>query len=111
MTINDFLNKYYLHDSLVKNVSSQNNKVELTIDFCFWMQENYQEKDPETGIIHMVLPNASIISGPTGDLDDYSILEVEYHDNCIFLLIMDDFHNLSYEIKIHSSSNQIELVV
>ena len=109
MTIHDFLSTYYLHDSLIEKIIYENNTVELTIDFCFWMQEGYREGDPETGIIHLRFPDVSNMSGPIGDIDDYSILETDYHDGCFSLLLMDDFNDTCHELRIISSSETLEL--
>ena len=51
MKINELLNKYTFHDSLLENISydKENSKLTLTIDFCFWMQNDYDESQPETG--------------------------------------------------------------
>ena len=109
MTINNFLSDHYLHDSLVEKVAHENNTVDITIDFCFWMQEGYSENEPETGIIHLHFPDVTSFSGPSGSLDDYSILEANYQDGCFILLLMDDFNNTSYELKITSESGTVEV--
>lgn len=109
MTINNFLSDHYLHDSLVEKVVYENNTVDITIDFCFWMQEGYRENEPETGIIYLHFPDVTSFSGPSGSLDDYSILEANYQDGCLILLLMDDFNNTSYELKITSASGTVEV--
>ena len=109
MTINSFLSDHYLHDSLVEKVTYENDAVDLTIDFCFWMQEGYRENEPETGIIHLHFPDVTSFSGPSGSLDDYSILEADYQDCCLTLLLMDDYNNTSYELKITSASGNVEV--
>lgn len=109
MTINSFLSEHYLHDSLVEKVTYENNTVDLTIDFCFWMQDGYRENEPETGIIHLHFTDVASFSGPSGPLDDYSILEADYQEGCLTLLLMDDFNNTSYEVKITSASGNVEV--
>lgn len=109
MIINEFLSNHYLHDSLVENVEYENNTADLTIDFCFWMQEGYCENEPETGIIHLHFPDVTSFSGPLGPLDDYSILEANYQNGCLTLLLMDDFNNTTYELKLTSSSGKVEV--
>lgn len=81
----------------------------LTKLFCFWMQEGYREENPETGIIYLHFPDVAAYSGLTGVVDDYSILEAEYHDGCFTLLLMDDFNNITYELKITSGSGTVEV--
>ena len=107
MTFSEFLRAYYLHDSLFEKVVHENDEVDLSIDFCFWMQDGYREEDPETGIIHLHIPNVTSFTGPTGDIEGYSILEADCTDDCLSLLIMDDFNNKSYEMKIVSPSGKI----
>ncbi|MBQ7703547.1 MAG: hypothetical protein IJT40_04140 [Firmicutes bacterium] len=109
MTINSFLSEHYLHDSLVEKVTYESNTVDLIIDFCFWMQDGYRENEPETGIIHLHFPDVTSFSGPSGPIDDYSILEADYLDDCFTLLLMDDFNNTSYELKITSASGIVEV--
>lgn len=111
MTISDLLNTYYFHDSLVEKVVYRNNSVDITIDFCFWMQSGYQDENPETGIIHLFLPKVTSLSGPTGDIDDFSILEAHYDDSIFSLLLMDDFNNISYELKIIMASDEVEILL
>ena len=109
MTINSFLSDHYLHGSLVEKVTYENDAVDLTIDFCFWMQEGYRENEPETGILHLHFPDVTSFIGPSGSLDDFSILEANYQDACLILLLMDDFNNTSYELKITSASGNVEV--
>ena len=109
MKINVFLQTYYLHDSLVKEIIHDNNTVDMTIDFCFWMQKDYNEQHPETGIIHLRFIGVTDYCGPSGTIDDYSILEADYHDHCLSILLMDDFNNVSYELKMISSSELVEI--
>lgn len=44
LTIAEFQERYYLHDSTIENIryDAENKKLTLTIDFCFWMQEWYE---------------------------------------------------------------------
>lgn len=109
MTINELLKNYYFHDSLVEKVVFENHTVDMTIDFCYWMQEGYCEEDPETGIINLHFPSVADMNGPTGKIDDYSILESYYNDGCLNFLIMDDFNNISYELKIIPTVEEVEI--
>ena len=109
MKIDDLLKKYCFHDSLINEISYANNEVKITIDFCFWMQEEYQDGTPETGIVYLRLPDVKSYNGITGKIDSYSILETEYNDNTLSILIMDDFHNNSYSLSIESASGQVLL--
>ena len=48
--------KYNLHDSLIESVNYdfQNKILDITIDLCNWLQDNYIESEPENIIIHMI---------------------------------------------------------
>jgi len=73
MFIKDFLSTHELHDSLLTEVVVNEDRIELTIDFCYWMQNGYQETEPETGIIHLCFSDISEYNGPIGEIDDFSI--------------------------------------
>ncbi len=102
MSIQELLNKYDFHDSLIENVSydTVQNSVKMKIDFCNWMQDGYSNSSPETSIIYLFFCDVTDFKGPQGDIDDFSILEVTIIDNFITFMILDDFHDVNYEIKI-----------
>ena len=49
MKILNFFESYHLHDSLLENVEIDEaaKTVMLTVDFCFWQQDNYDSRKPE----------------------------------------------------------------
>ena len=49
MTIAEFEEKYYLHDSSIEKIEydATNKRLTLTIDFCFWMQIWYDKETKE----------------------------------------------------------------
>ena len=53
MTIKEFIKKYNLHDSLLESITYDEigSRVTLSIDFCYWQQEDYEEGENETGMI------------------------------------------------------------
>ena len=110
MLIDELLKQYCFHDSLISEISYTDNEVIITLDFCFWMQEGYQDGAPETGIIRLRLPDVNSYNGITGKIDSYSILEATYKDNVLSILMMDDFHNVSYSLTIESNSGQAFLL-
>lgn len=61
MTIPEFEEKYYLHDSTIDKIEydAENKKLTLTIDFCFWMQLWYEQGKPENGYIAVTFENVS----------------------------------------------------
>lgn len=111
MYIEDFLSTYELHDSLLTKVAVNGSTLELTIDFCYWMQDGYQESDPETGTINLSFVRISEYSGPSGDINEFSILRAEYHNGIFTLLLLDDFNNKSYTLCFRSKSDSITITV
>ena len=53
MTLAEFENKYYLHDSSIDKIEydAADKKLTLTIDFCFWMQNWYDKNHAENGLM------------------------------------------------------------
>ncbi len=62
MTIEQFAEKYYLHDSSLVKVDFDADKkiLALTIEFCFWMQEWYDKSEPSNGLIRATFKDVSI---------------------------------------------------
>ena len=62
MTIEQFAEKYYLHDSsLVKvDFDAENKILKLKIFFCFWMQEWYNKNELPNGWIRVTFEDVSL---------------------------------------------------
>ena len=61
MTIKEFREKYYLHDSNIEKIDFDADKKVLTmkIEFCFWMQNWYDKTTPKNGLIAVTFENVS----------------------------------------------------
>ena len=61
MTVAEFEKRYYLHDSSIDKIDydDDNQKLTLTIDFCFWMQDWYEETLPKNALITVTFENVS----------------------------------------------------
>lgn len=61
MTITEFREKYYLHDSSIEKVDfdAENKILALTIEFCFWWQPWYDKSEPTNGLIRVTFKNVS----------------------------------------------------
>lgn len=102
MTLAEFENKYYLHDSTIDKIDfdAANKKLMLTIDFCFWMQSWYEATLPKNGLIAVTFENVSYYSyedyDPTKFLGDHvpEILQTEIADG---MLILYTFELVRYE--------------
>lgn len=53
MTIINFIKMHNLHDSLLEKVDvyPERQAVVLTVDYCYWQQNEYRDGDAETGIV------------------------------------------------------------
>lgn len=62
MTIKEFEEKYYLHDSGIDKIEydAENKTLKLTIDFCFWMQLWYNAEELPNGYIAVTFENVSV---------------------------------------------------
>ena len=61
MTLQEFREKYYLHDSSIEKIDFDADKKVLTmkIEFCFWMQNWYDKATPKNGLIAVTFENVS----------------------------------------------------
>ncbi|MBQ4404011.1 MAG: hypothetical protein II857_06320 [Selenomonadaceae bacterium] len=82
MTIEQFAERYYLHDSSLEKVDFDADKkiLALTIEFCFWMQNWYDKSEPTNGLIRATFKDVSIFE----------------YDDCIAEKI---FSNIDSEIR------------
>ncbi|MBQ6975733.1 MAG: hypothetical protein IJQ16_04180 [Selenomonadaceae bacterium] len=102
MTLAEFENKYYLHDSSIDKIEydAADKKLTLTIDFCFWMQNWYDKNHAEIGLIQAVFENVSHYTyedyDPSKLFSDYTpdILHTEIEDG---MLILYTFEFVRYE--------------
>ena len=90
MTIAEFEEKYYLHDSSIEKIEydATNKRLTLTIDFCFWMQIWYDKETPENGLISVIF-------------DNVSLFEYEQHD---FINILE---NIDTEVRRTEFENEV----
>lgn len=61
MTVTEFDEKYYLHDSSLEKVAfdADFKVLRLTIAFCFWMQNWYDKSEPTNGLIRVTFRDVS----------------------------------------------------
>ena len=105
------LNKtYYFHDSLLDNIEINRDQatVTLTIDFCFWAQEGYNESDPETGTIRLFFSGVDLFPELEGEVGSYSILNTNCTDDGTWIVVaLDDETDVCYSIMIRAKSVDI----
>ena len=73
LTIAEFEEKYYLHDSSIEKIEydAANKKLVLTICFCFWMQLWYNQNELPNGYIAVTFENVSLF-----EYEDHEITEI-----------------------------------
>ena len=99
MTITEFEEKYYLHDSTIEKIDydANNKRLTLTIDFCFWMQLWYDKETPENGLISVTFDNVSYYVyenyDPSKLFSDYTpeILQTKIDENGMFIMLTFEF--------------------
>ena len=94
MTLSEFFEKYYFHDSDIKAVEYdlKEKSLSIQINFAFWMQTWYDENiHPETGVIRTVFHNVKSYScdegNPAGKF--VTILGTDYREG-ILVFVLDD---------------------
>ena len=113
MTAEEFVKKYVLHDSLIDDVYVDNNdgKVTIKIDFAFWMQEDYEESEPETGIVNVIFDGVSYIEIPQEvDWNEISISEARIEGDMIKFELMNDVTDDYLEILILAQNVSFETI-
>ncbi len=113
MTIKEFEENYYLHDSIISGVKVDKNekRIVLLVDFAFWMQKDYRDNDPETGIISISFDNVDNYSIPSGvNWDEVSILETTVTNNSITFSMINDLTDDYIELMIESQEVKVEIV-
>ena len=97
------LNDYYFHDSGLLKIEHINNSITLTILYCLFMQEEYQEGEPENSLVTLTFNNVINYDIPDRELHNDSIIEVKIDDNkCTFALqnsYTDEFYMFSIEAE------------
>lgn len=112
MTLLEFAEKYYLHDSLITNINYTETEQTLDIDveFCHWAQPQYCDTEPEVGMIRLKFSDVSDFSsdGLGGDIDYFSILDALYSNDTLKLNILDDFNDALYTLIISAKTVLVE---
>ena len=104
MTIQELLKNYDFHDSLIEQIEydASRHQLKFFIDFCFWMQKDYDSSQPETGLITLIFNNVASYDGIQGDIDAFSILDISVIENTSHITIEDDFNRNIYTLTIKS---------
>lgn len=107
MSIQEFINKYNLHDSLIDTVSynCDENIVEMHLDFAFWMQEWYSDNMDETGVLKVMFNNVTVFDCPQeAPWEQISIIQASANEDGIKVALMNDITDDYLEINIKCDS-------
>ena len=122
MTVEQFVERYYLHDSsLVKvDFDAEKNFLALTIEFCFWWQPWYNESEPPNGLIRVTFKNVSLFEYEDciaekifvgidseiriGDLDENGNLKIVAVEGADYA----DDDDIYYVLRINAASVDVE---
>ena len=107
MTMQDFVSDYYFHDSLINQIDTSDDckTVTMLIDFAYWMQDNFCDSEPETGIIKVVFHNVTNFSCPEEiNFEESSILDVTLNEGAISFNMLNDFSDEPFVITITADS-------
>lgn len=91
MTIREFIKNYNLHDSLLESIefNEKKNIVKLTIDYCYWQQEDYKEGKQETGIVYIIFSKVESISYDNYKISSDPIISCEEGEDGSFVMYIE----------------------
>jgi hypothetical protein len=122
MTIQEFADKYYLHDSSVEKITFDADKKVLTIkiSFCFWMQDWYDKNSPTNGLIRVTFNDVTNfeydddIADRIFDELDSEIRNAELDDDgglkffSVETIYNSDSEDIYWQLKINAASVEVE---
>lgn len=122
MTIEEFEEKYYLHDSNIEKIEFDADKKVLTLEifFCFWMQEWYKKSELPNGLIRVTFKKVSHVEYDEHNLEhvladlDIEILDIDVEGkNTLILGTVDYGMNRGlcdgyYQLKINAANVEVE---
>ncbi len=113
MTINEFIQKYNLHDSLLEKVDydEKNKSVKLEIDFCYWQQLDYTDDMPETWIITIEFIGVNKFDFTPYQINSDEIVEISHNEkNEIALTVMNDISGKYMDLIIHADDVTVKTI-
>ena len=113
MTISDFVDKYYLHDSGLNEIiiEPNNSIVRLVVELCNWMQDEYVEGEPEMLPIELTFIGVTETANLERDIDKDcgdEFISADVDSNGAFHAILCTTEGQdTYEIMIHAEEVQV----
>lgn len=111
MTIKEFIKKYNLHDSLLESITYDEigSRVTLSIDFCYWQQEDCEEGENETGMILVKFDNVSRLDYVPYQINSDEIVEISSVDDEITFTVFNDIMNDNVDIIIKADNVSVSV--
>ena len=116
MTIEQFAEKYYLHDSSLVKVDFDADKkiLALEIEFCFWWQPWYDKSEPSNGLIRATFKDVSIFEYDDdiakrifSDELDSEILKGELDEEGNLVFFSND-EEIYWQLKVNAANVEVE---
>lgn len=106
MKIKSLLEKYSFHDSTIEriNYNSIKNVLTITIDFCYWMQNDFADGNKENGLVDLVFSDVYEFNNLLGDIDSFTILDILEISKGIKFNIIDTYNQKYYNLSIECSN-------
>lgn len=111
MNISEFCKNYNLHDSLLESVNYDKEKeiVTLEIDFGYWLQKNYTDDIPETGMITLIFSNVSKFDCASFSINSDEIINIEnVSENELYLEVYNDITDECHNLTIIATQVEIK---
>ena len=111
MTINEFVKKYNLHDSLMEDIKYDSNSktIKFIVDFCYWQQDDYREEMPETGLIIIEFSGNVELSYIPYHINSDEIIRVFLSEsNTLHLIVFNDLSEESHEIIVKADDVSVK---
>ena len=111
MTIKELLRKYQFHDSMLEDIQTLNDhSVVLTIDVCLWMQDSYQETDPETQTQRFIFDGVTLCEYDEYDIDSDTIIEAQILDaQTLELIVLHDDDHTCHSVRICATGVNVSI--
>ena len=113
MTLEEFQQRYYFHDSGFKSLTydPDNATLMIVVDFAFWMQISFIEGQEETGLIEVTFRNVLSYECEGGDPTGVfvSIMETEFKDGRYACYMFDDMAREDIELRVCASEVDVKL--
>ncbi len=107
MTISEFNDRYYLHDSVIDKIEYQSNILTIYCEFCEFMQEDYKDSDYANSDIIIIFHNATFSLTQGFQIANAGVLDHSVSDNMITLML-ENYPDQYGELKITGDNIEVK---